>query len=99
MNSGSLFDNATGSQRRKIYLIEILNLDIEEKQEVEEDSIQSLLAMDQSVNDLSQEASGVTGKTVFIVIFISKRIVPMIKFNFDLIYFNQIIHSTIFLQI
>ena len=75
MNSGSLFDNATGSQRRKIYLIEILNLDIEEKQEVEEDSIQSLLAMDQSVNDLSQEASGVTGKTVFIVIFISKRIV------------------------
>ena len=99
MNSGSLFDNATGSQRRKIYLIEILNLDIEEKQEVEEDSIQSLLAMDQSVNDLSQEASGVTGKTVFIVIFISKRIVPMIKFNFDLIYFNQIIHSSIFLQI
>ena len=95
MNSGSLFDNATGSQRRKIHLIEILNLDIEEKQEVEEDSIQSLLAMDQSVNDLSQEASGVTGKTVFIVIFISKRI----EFNFDLIYFNQIIHSSIFLQI
>ena len=59
LNSGSLFDNATGS--RKIYLIEIPNLDIEEKQEITEDDTQLLITIDQSVNDTIKDKSGGLG--------------------------------------
>ena len=41
-----------------------MTVDIEERQEVEEDSITSLIAMDQSVSDSSKEESGMTGKII-----------------------------------
>ena len=61
LNSGSLFENHTGSQSRKIYLMEILALDIEDKPEIEDESSTLLITTDQLANSASKEESGVIG--------------------------------------
>ena len=55
LNSGSLFENPTGSQSRKIYLIEIPTLDIEDKPEIEDENSTLLITTDQLANAGSKE--------------------------------------------
>ena len=60
-NSGSLFDGGTGSQRRRIYVIEILDIDEKlEKLEIGSENT-PLLLMDDYVEKVAPEEKAVLG--------------------------------------
>ena len=61
MNSGNLFENPTGSQSRKIYLMEIPTLDIEDKPVIEDENSTLLITTDQLANAASNEENNGIG--------------------------------------
>ena len=66
LNSGNLFDNASGSQRRKIYVIEIPSLNIEEKLEVDTDN-SFMTILDESANEILTQENLPSGNIASVV--------------------------------
>jgi len=68
LNSGNLFDNASGSQRRKIYVIEIPSLNIEEKLEVDTDN-SFMTILDESSSEILTQENLPSGNIASVVYF------------------------------